>query len=141
MLAHIFVYGTLRPSARSSFGKEMRERLARESRPLGAALMPGRLYDLGSYPGLVDSTAADEFVYGDVLELRDPAATFRWLDLYESIPAHDPAAGEYRRETRLSRLIGDGTESVSAREMTVWVYIYAHDLSRARRIIDGSWPG
>ena len=48
----LFVYGTLMGSAASGYGRDMRERLHRESRSYGAATMQGRLYDLGSYPAV-----------------------------------------------------------------------------------------
>src|SRR5262245_63792883 len=77
--ACLFAYGTLRPGA----GHRMAAYLARRGRLLGPARAPGRLYDLGRYPGMTGPRAADEWVRGDVYELDDPAATLAVLDRYE----------------------------------------------------------
>ena len=54
-MQHLFVYGTLRSGARDTLGAAMRSRLSFETSSLGRAAMPGHLYDLGAYPGLVEA--------------------------------------------------------------------------------------
>lgn len=128
----LFVYGTLKSSHTGIFGRDKRDRLQRESRMLGAATLPGRLYDLGDYPGLIVSDTANGLVHGEVVELSDPGRSFLWLDAYEGIRPDAPQANEYRREQHSVRL-------VSGAELMAWVYIYAQDVSAARLVTSGTW--
>jgi gamma-glutamylcyclotransferase (GGCT)/AIG2-like uncharacterized protein YtfP len=115
-MSHLFVYGTLMSSASGPMGTEPRARLHRESRSLGTATMPGRLVDLGAYPGLIAPAAAAELVHGEALALGDAAATWPWLDAYEGM-APD---GEYSRELRPARL-----DSGATLDCHVYVFIGA----------------
>lgn len=138
---YLFAYGTLMAAAgrlaRSGLGAAERARLAREGRLVGGAMMAGRLYDLGSYPGLVDGNVGCGSAYvvrGELWWLAEPAVTFSWLDRYEGIDAARPEAGEYRRVVR--PLVGPALpEDVEA----AWVYLYAGDVSAARSIAGGDW--
>jgi len=130
---HLFIYGTLMSSATGALGKAQRERLTRESRSLGAATMTGaRLYDLGRYPGLVESGAASDIVHGEVVLLANPARTFLWLDTYEEVVPSDPTASEYARMERTVRLQRGG-------ELKAWVYVFLKDVARRRAIAGGRW--
>lgn len=130
---HLFVYGTLMSRATGALGHVERTRLARESRNLGAATMAGaRLYDLGRYPGLIESGAAGDIVHGEVLLLSNPARTFVWLDAYEGVLAGDPEGSDYARHERTVRL-QRGTE------LTAWVYVFLKDVARRRAIASGRW--
>ena len=81
----LFVYGTLMPHATTAYGRDMRARLGREARLMGAATVCARLYDLGQYPGLVPSTDPSDVVHGVVLRLTDSEASLPWLDAYEGV--------------------------------------------------------
>jgi gamma-glutamylcyclotransferase (GGCT)/AIG2-like uncharacterized protein YtfP len=130
---HLFVYGTLQQSALGALGKAQRERLARESGSLGAATMAGaRLYDLGRYPGLVESDAAGDVVHGEVVELANPDRTLLWLDAYEGIVPGIHDQNEYARIERRVRL-ADGTE------LQAWVYVFLKDVACRRVIASGRW--
>lgn len=128
MAQHLFVYGTLMSGA----GHRMGARLGRESRLVGPGVIKGRLFDLGSYPALVETGPADGDVYGEVYALADPAASFRWLDAYEGIVPGREAQCDYARAERLVRLEDGG-------ELTAWVYIYRAPVSGRRAIESGSW--
>lgn len=138
MLCRLFVYGTLMSSSTGRMGRAQRQRLARECRQRAAAVMAGRLYDLGRYPGLVDAVDGTDIVHGELVELIDPASSFTWLDRYEDIRTDARGEAEYRREQRTVRLApsvaGDGSG------LLAWVYVYARDPSQARRIASGRWP-
>lgn len=69
------VYGTLRPGGRAYAAFD----LARRTRPLGHCRIPGRLIDLGGFPGLIDGTGV---VIGDLLAIDDPLLLGE-LDAYE----------------------------------------------------------
>jgi len=129
---HLFVYGTLMSGAVGALGKAQRERLQRESRSLGAATMAGaRLYDLGRYPGLVESGEASDFVHGEVVTLTNPARTFLWLDAYEDVIPDKPDASDYARLQRTVRL--------ASAEISAWVYVFLKDVARRRAIASGRW--
>lgn len=136
----LFVYGTLMSGSGSAMGREQRERLAREARSYGAGSVQGRLYDLGSYPGLVKSDDPSERVSGEVLRLAEPPMTLAFLDAYEGVSAGNDGgvraeADEYVRVLMPARLAG-GT-LVSA-----WVYVYRAGLHGKRWISSGAWePG
>lgn len=130
---HLFVYGTLLSSASDTLGAAMRARLSNETTLVGRGSTPGRLYDLGDYPGLIEAEPRDRtLVAGEVLELRDAAATFHWLDLYEDVDADDPAAGLYRRVPQLA-LLNDG------RAIRCWVYVLNDEPDHGALIEEGCW--
>jgi gamma-glutamylcyclotransferase (GGCT)/AIG2-like uncharacterized protein YtfP len=121
-MAHLFVYGTLRPEASDPAGRRARERLAAESRPIGPAATHGLLYDLGRYPGLW--CAGDGRVVGSVVELAGPQATFAWLDLYEG--------GEYERVRRQVALEAGGV-------VEAWLYALRRRPTGAASVQGGDW--
>ncbi|MFT5510717.1 MAG: gamma-glutamylcyclotransferase (GGCT)/AIG2-like uncharacterized protein YtfP [Hyphomicrobiaceae bacterium] len=130
---HLFVYGTLLSNARDALGAAMRARLSNETGFIGPGSTPGRLYDLGDYPGLIEAQPRDrDLVMGEVLELHDANATFRWLDLYEDVDPNDPAAGLYRRVPQLA-LLNDG------RAIRCWVYALNDVPGQNTLIAGGCW--
>lgn len=131
--ARLFVYGTLMRAALNwRLGEPQRDRLARESTFVGGATLAARLYDLGDYPGLLLSDDAADVVHGEVVELADPAASFTWLDPYESIVAGDEAASEYRRVVVMVRM-------ETGRTLDAWTYVYNRDLSGLTPVAGGRW--
>jgi gamma-glutamylcyclotransferase (GGCT)/AIG2-like uncharacterized protein YtfP len=125
---HLFVYGSLLRSENHAMGR----RLAAEAAFVGAATVPGRLYAVGWYPGLVASTDPSDCVHGEVFRLLAPDATLVWLDAYEGLSAADVRSAEYAREQRLATLT-DG--SLCA----VWVYLYQRTVEESRRVASGRW--
>jgi len=121
-MAHLFVYGTLRPAANDPAGRRARECLATESRPVGPAATHGVLYDLGRYPGLWFAGAGR--VVGNVVELTGPQATFAWLDLYEG--------GEYERVRRQVALETGGA-------VEAWLYALRRRPAGAAIVQGGDW--
>lgn len=122
----LFVYGTLRPEADT----RMSTWLAARAEHLGPATTPGRLYDLGSYPGFVDARLPDEVVRGDLYRLRSPAA-WRELDDYEN----DGASGDAAPYVCVRRIVNlDTRERVDA-----CLYLYREPLHGSRRIVSGDW--
>jgi gamma-glutamylcyclotransferase (GGCT)/AIG2-like uncharacterized protein YtfP len=136
---NLFVYGTLRPSAAAHMGRAMRRRLMAESTYLGPAKFPGRLLDLGRYPGLVEhapnvgpEAAALPDVIGDLVALRDPDRTWPWLDAYEDFDHARPVAGLYGRVLReIFRADGESCEA--------WVYVLLRHPPRIRVVETGDW--
>jgi len=130
MNPHLFVYGSLL----SAIGHPSGERLRSEARLVGAASMPGRLYRVGWYPGLVEAPEGDSRVHGEVYALADPAASLAWLDQYESIVPGQEASNEYVRAERAVQL-------ASGQEVTAWVYLYQRDVTGVQLVADGRWVG
>jgi gamma-glutamylcyclotransferase (GGCT)/AIG2-like uncharacterized protein YtfP len=130
MNPHLFVYGSLL----SAIGHPSGERLRREARLVGSASIPGRLYRVGWYPGLVEAAAGDSRVYGEVYALADPAGSLAWLDEYESIVPGKEASNEYVRAERTVQL-------ASGQQVSAWVYLYQWDVTGVQLVADGRWVG
>lgn len=131
----LFVYGTLQSTARTRLGSAERRRLSTHGLVVGPARVPGVLYDLGAYPGLVPGTAdgsvgAAAWVHGEVVELAQPDRVFTWLDPYEGIVPHLKTP-PYRREVR--------AVTMAHGERNAWVYTYTGPLTGARPIRSGRW--
>jgi len=117
----VAVYGLLR-SGETGFE---RFGLAGAFAPLGPCIIPGRLYDLGAYPGLVEGPGE---VIGELFEVRDPGV-MPALDAFEDYWPDDPARSRYDRvEVRLMKP-----------DRRAWVYRWTLDLAAARRIESGDW--
>lgn len=133
MTRHLFVYGTLmRRAAASRLGLDQRARLEAEARWLGPATLSGRLLDKGSYPQLVEPAGSGGIVEGEVYELIEPDAVFRWLDPYEGIPAGTTEGSEYTRVARRARL-ADGIE------VDAWVYVCIAGSAALPEVPGGRW--
>jgi gamma-glutamylcyclotransferase (GGCT)/AIG2-like uncharacterized protein YtfP len=113
----LFAYGTLMSGDTGLKGRPQRDRLARECRVVGAASLEGELYNLGQYPALLIDTGTPGLVHGELVELADPAKSFRWLDAYEGIVPSQHTSNEYERVQRTVTL-ADGNE------ITAWVYVW-----------------
>lgn len=122
-----FVYGTLmrgesRFPALQAFGVE-------------CALLAqacGRLMDLGSFPGLVESGSQSSMVQGDFVRLREPDQAIDALDQIEGFQGFGSTDSLYRRT--LSHVeVGEG------RVRLAWVYALATDHEQAEIIPTGDW--
>ena len=122
--ALLFVYGTLRPFVEI----EMARWLRGAARYVGSATAPGRLYDLGAYPGMCAARTRAERVAGDVYRVTNPRV-FRVLDRYEAGGRGKPRFVRDRIEVRLD---GGGHESA-------WVYRYCYSVVAAARITSGDY--
>jgi gamma-glutamylcyclotransferase (GGCT)/AIG2-like uncharacterized protein YtfP len=122
---HLFVYGTLRPAAHSPMGAW----LAARAELVGAARAPGRLFDLGAYPGFVPAGAGR--VAGEVYRLRAPASILARLDEYEGCGERN-AYGAFRRERIAVQLDGGA-------ELEAWTYVHRGPTDESRAIASGDW--
>ncbi len=94
---------------------------------MGPARAPGRLYDLGRYPGMKAAQRGDAWVLGEVYRLEDGAKTLAWLDAYEGIES-----GFYERRVVPVRLEAGG-------ELTAWCYFLKGSVPSAQRIDSGDY--
>jgi len=128
MTDDLFVYGSLRTGA----GTRMEAELVRGARAAGRGWLPGRLYDLGAYPGYVPGAEDDGRVLGEVWTLTAPETLLPLLDRYEGCTEDDPEPHEYRRVVQTVQM-ADG----STRE--AWVYVYNRPPAGLRPIPGGDY--
>lgn len=117
----VAVYGLLR-SGESGFD---RFGLAGAFAPLGPCVIPGQLYDLGAYPGLIIGQGE---VIGELFEVRDPAV-IPDLDAFEDYWPGDPDRSRYERMR----------VPLVSPQRDAWVYVWRRELDQARRIDSGDW--
>lgn len=122
----LFVYGTLMKGS----GNPMAKRLHAESAYIGPARTPGRLYLLGYYPGLLLAESKADRVFGEVVKLRNPLRSLRWLDAYEGCGPDDPEPWMYERVIVPVTLR-------SGEILTAWTYVYTRTVERSRRLPAG----
>jgi gamma-glutamylcyclotransferase (GGCT)/AIG2-like uncharacterized protein YtfP len=126
MMDDLFVYGSLCSWA----GHPNGARLGREAAALKPARIVGKLYRISWYPGLVPSDDPRDVVHGELVTLRDAAASLVWLDAYENLDKSD----EYERVRRAVSL-DDGTRR------DAWVYLYRWPVDPGARVASGRWSG
>jgi len=126
MTEHLFVYGTLM----RRFRHPMHDELARGADFVGEAVVQGRLYDLGRYPGLVLSESPEDGVSGELYRLHDDTV-LRVLDDYEGCGPADAQPHEYVRRT--VTVCGDGGTSEA------WAYVYNRPVHALPRITSGRY--
>ena len=116
------VYGSLMTS------EGMLERLGVEAmvKSLGLVTLPGQLFDLGDFPGLVPG---DGSVPGELFQILDPSV-IPVLDDYEACQPDSPGTSVFLRK-RL-RLIEPSVEA--------WVYLYNRPVADRPKISGLSWP-
>ena len=124
----LFVYGTLR----SDSGHPMNRLLEGFGGRVGLGRVGGVLYDLGSYPGAVETAEAGAFVRGEVYLLRDPGRNLEALDRYEELDGEKPQSGEFRRG-RIAVELDDGTT------VEAWIYLYNRPTAGLARIPSGDY--
>lgn len=117
----LFTYGTLRPSLATGECLRLLEGLE----VVGAATVMGRLFDLGTYPGLVAGTA---FVQGELLRITE-ASRLSAIDAYEGCDGPQPL---YVREC-WTAIQPDGSR------VRAWVYVYVQPLEKAAPIPSGDY--
>lgn len=120
-MKRLFVYGTLRR------GAPMHALIEGRVRRLGSAHAPGRLFDLGAFPALVEPESPDDRVRGELYDFdaSEQEAVLDVLDRYE---------GErFQREAALVEG-PDGPEEA-------WLYRYRGDVSGHARFPGDDYLG
>jgi gamma-glutamylcyclotransferase (GGCT)/AIG2-like uncharacterized protein YtfP len=126
MTTHLFVYGTLLRRSRHPMARFLAER----ARYAGAAQVRGRLYDLGRYPGMLEPSAEQDWVHGDLYDLGEGTTTLAELDAYEQ--AESPLPAYFERQVA-EAVRADGTR------LPVWIYWYRGAVAEGRRITSGRY--
>jgi gamma-glutamylcyclotransferase (GGCT)/AIG2-like uncharacterized protein YtfP len=98
---------------------------------VGEGTFPGRLYDLGSYPGAVYEAQAATQVFGHILRLHDPEKPFKILDLYEGITNAQADQNEYWRTVI--------PVNFNNQPLDCWVYLYNFATDKLPEISGGNY--
>ena len=116
----LFAYGTLRPGRAPVAIAAVVATL----RPLGAARVRGRLYDLGPFAGAIPDRDAPAWIHGELVARTVDSPPLAWFDAYEG-----PG---YRRVL---------TTAVDARgdRVPCWIYECARAPDASREIPGGEW--
>ena len=125
MSERLFVYGTLRRGSRHPLAGQ----LAAKGKHVGEARYNGRLYRITHYPGAVPSSSPDDWVFGDLFDLRD-LDLLTALDRYEGCGPDDPKPTQYLRLLQ-PVVLADGTTS------DAWMYVYNRPVEGRERIKSG----
>lgn len=124
---NLFVYGTLRPGSRHPMARF----LAEHARHLGPAQMPGRLYDLGCYPGMIAAQDAGDRVIGDLFAIQGDADTvLSKLDEYEGATS----------EPRLFQRVRGVAELDAGNAVAAWFYEYLGKVRAENWLPTGIYP-
>jgi gamma-glutamylcyclotransferase (GGCT)/AIG2-like uncharacterized protein YtfP len=139
MKEYLFAYGTLIPEAAP---EEVRAPLQR-LRLLGSGSVPGRLYNLGDYPGAIVDTRSKDRICGDVYELPDDPAVLEALDAYEEFDPEKPEASLFRREQHLVTFSPEAKPGHSGsqypRQLSCWMYVYNRNPDQASLVPSGTF--
>lgn len=123
----VFVYGTLR----RGFTNPGREVLEEHARFVDEAHAPGRLHDLGAYPGMTRASGEDERVHGEIHELvHESERGLARLDRYEGARGSDPLP--YER-------VKVPVELAGGKRVEAWTYVWTEDPPEGSRIEGGDW--
>lgn len=123
----VFVYGTLRAGEVNDLNAAARRHGIAAPRLIGSAAVAGRLYDFGTYPGLVLDAAAPG-VAGDLYEVD--AALVPVLDEIEEV--YPGQASLFVREERVV--------AVGGQAVTCLLYPVGEDaVAGLPRIASGDW--
>lgn len=126
IITSLFVYGTL-------MAQESRSHILSQykisERNMGK--ISGRLFDLGSYPGLRPAQEPSDWVYGECIRLENCATALQEIDEIEGFS--DFSAPDNLYERRLVYVTLEET-----RLQLAWVYFY-HQEPSEKRIEQGRW--
>jgi len=125
----LFVYGTLLRNAGFPVSKILQE----NSRFYDSGTFPGKLYEVGEYPGAVYLPEAESVVYGNILELKNAEFVLTELDKYEEVGEEFPAPNEYVR-------IRIPVNCPSGEIFMCWVYLYNWPTEELKQITSGKYP-
>lgn len=125
---YLFAYGTLRPG----FAPREVAGLFRRIIRIGAASVPGRLYNLGDYPGAILDPNSEAKIIGEIFQLPTDVETLAALDAYEGVDPADPAASLFARR-KCDALLNDGGQ------LECWVYEYNREIAPSTLIEGGDY--
>ena len=123
---YLFVYGTLLSS-----DNEYAAFLKSNSVFYADGELNARMYDIGEYPGAVQSIKKGEIVYGCILEMNDTSAVLPIVDEYEGYGPGQIQPYEFVRE-----LVEIRTD---AGDICCWTYLYNLSIRGLPQITSGKY--
>lgn len=127
-LEYIFVYGTLRKKSAT----KIHYLLARHCEYCSEGYMRGKLYEVGGYPGAIESDGIGDKVHGELYTIVSSGEVLPQLDEYEACTDKFPEPHEFIRKKLPVNLAGGD-------EVTAWVYVFNHDVSSLPHIESGDY--
>jgi gamma-glutamylcyclotransferase (GGCT)/AIG2-like uncharacterized protein YtfP len=128
MRDYLFIYGTLLPGHAPDKLAKVVDRLSY----VGKASVPGKLYDLGKYPGAILDPSSQTRVFGRVFELPEDQGVLQALDSYEEFKPDDLDNSLFVRE-QITVSLRDG------RSIQCWIYVYNQDTGTAPLVSSGDY--
>lgn len=123
MIEYIFVYGTLKHQSTHP----MANVLQTHANYIAEAIIQGQLYQVISYPALIESEDPNDKVYGELYKINNANILLPLLDDYEGCTENYPKPHEYSRKLLPVSL-------TTGEIINAWVYIYNWDTSHLQRI-------
>jgi len=126
MLAHLFVYGSLR----RGFQSPAYEYISNYFHFICDGKVNGKLVDMGEYPAAVPN--GENWIYGELYILKNPDEygwAFAQLDDYEGVNVEEGEPRLYRREM--------AEVHTPEGKVTSWIYWYNQDVSGKPVIASG----
>lgn len=123
----LFVYGTLRDPQ-----NQVAQFLKSNADFYAEGYFYGKLFDLGDYPGAIESENPEDKVFGSIFQVRNPDAVFVALDEYEETGDKFPSPNEFIRK-KIYVFDSNGKMIPS------FVYLYNWPLERFKRIVSGKY--
>ena len=126
---YLFVYGTLR----KSFDSPIQEKIAPDVEWIGDAVIGGKLFDIGTYPGAVPlDEGENEHIKGELIRINDVERVMGILDEYEGFDLRNVNSSEYIRKQ----------ESVvleNRKLFLAWIYWYNWSVEGKSRITNNDY--
>ena len=126
---YLFVYGTLRSD---TYSDSYRQLIAPEFTLISRATIPGKLYVIADYPGLLPAEKPTDLVVGEVHAFSGGDCQLADIDDYEGCGVNSQQPHLYRR-VQQSVALEDGSM------ISAWVYFYNFSLNENMLIRSGDF--
>ncbi|AJY20217.1 MULTISPECIES: gamma-glutamylcyclotransferase family protein [Burkholderia] len=127
-MRYVFVYGTLRAGEINDIGLAAARHGIPAPTLIGAAALPGELYDFGTYPGMTAAHVGTSIVWGDVYEIDE-----RLVPVLDEIERVYPGVDTLFRQESV-------TVELGGRQYACLYYpVAAHATADRPRIASGDW--
>ncbi|MGS0892422.1 gamma-glutamylcyclotransferase family protein [Burkholderia stagnalis] len=127
-MRHVFVYGTLRAGEANDIAHAAARHGLAAPVLLGAAALPGELFDFGTYPGMVRAEVGQSLVWGDVYEIDE-----RLVAVLDEIERVYPGVDTLFRQEAVAVELG------GRRYACLYYPVAAHATVDRPRIASGDW--
>ncbi|GAB5408119.1 MAG: gamma-glutamylcyclotransferase [Balneolaceae bacterium] len=125
---YIFVYGLLKSMYHNDPAKFVRKNCSF----IGEASIPGKLFDLGTYPGAIYDEKSSSKVHGEIFQIiKNETELTHFLDEFEGVGSHFKQPNEY---VRVSIPVKTATSIIEAS-----TYLYNWNLEGLKVIDSGRY--